>query len=79
MSAGQNEEKCWLGLFLLTDGSYAFVSAWCDYTGCDCQSGGYSMVGPDVSTTVRLAMGDADRAARASVWIGHPLLTNEGE
>ena len=30
---GDNEGPSWIGLFLLRDGRFAFVSAWCDYTG----------------------------------------------
>jgi hypothetical protein len=37
---GDNDGPDWLGLFLLTDDTYLVLSAWCDYTGWDCQSGG---------------------------------------
>jgi hypothetical protein len=30
---GENDEESWLGLFELNDGRFAFLSAWCDYTG----------------------------------------------
>jgi hypothetical protein len=65
VSPGFNDDQSWIGLFLLDDGRYAFVSAWCDYTGWDCQAGGGAFVGPDVETMVRLALGDADRARLA--------------
>ena len=30
---GQNDGASWIGAFQLCDGRYAFLSAWCDYTG----------------------------------------------
>jgi hypothetical protein len=30
---GENDESSWLWVGVLTDGRYAFISAWCDYTG----------------------------------------------
>lgn len=44
LSEGENDEADWLGLFLLKDGRYAFLTAWCDYTGWDCQAGGAAWV-----------------------------------
>ena len=32
---GCNDGPAWIGVFLLRDGRYAFLSAWCDYTGWD--------------------------------------------
>ena len=32
-SEGENDGSNWIGLFLLRDGRFAFVAAWCDYTG----------------------------------------------
>jgi hypothetical protein len=39
-SDGENDERNWIGVFRLSDGSHLFLSAWCDYTGWDCQAGG---------------------------------------
>jgi hypothetical protein len=39
-SAGANDERPWLAVFRLKDGRHLFLSAWCDYTGWDCQAGG---------------------------------------
>jgi hypothetical protein len=30
---GENDESSWVGVFRLRDGRYAYVTAWCDYTG----------------------------------------------
>ena len=36
---GENEELSWWWLLRLADDKFALVSAWCDFTGWDCQSG----------------------------------------
>lgn len=33
ISNGENDGNSWLGLFLLTNGMFMMVRAWCDYTG----------------------------------------------
>ena len=62
MSDGENDERDWIGLFRLHDGRIAFLSAGCDYTGWDCQAGGYAIVGVNVPDMIRLGLGEADRA-----------------
>lgn len=37
--SGMNDEFNWWWIIKLKNGSYALLSAWCDYTGWDCQSG----------------------------------------
>ena len=32
---GENDGYAWIGLFLLKDGRFAALNAWCDYTGWD--------------------------------------------
>ncbi len=39
-SVGENDEREWVAVARLKDGRYAFVAAWCDYTGWDCQADG---------------------------------------
>ena len=34
-SDGENDAESWIGLFLLLDGTYGALDAWCDYTGWD--------------------------------------------
>ena len=36
---GENDEFSWWWLLRLTNHKFALVSAWCDFTGWDCQSG----------------------------------------
>lgn len=38
--AGENDSDSWLIVAKLTDGRFAYINAWCDYTGWDCQAGG---------------------------------------
>lgn len=38
---GANDELSWWWIIELTNGRFALVSGWCDYTGWDCQSGIY--------------------------------------
>lgn len=35
MDEGCNDEESWLGVFELKDGRFAYLEAWCDYTGWD--------------------------------------------
>lgn len=34
-SEGENDGQPWIALFKLKNGTFAFLSAWCDYTGWD--------------------------------------------
>lgn len=36
---GENDCEAWKFVLKMTDGRFAYVSAWCDYTGWDCRSG----------------------------------------
>jgi hypothetical protein len=61
ISDGQNDEEDWVGAFRLSDGRYAFISAWCDYTGWGCRDGGLARVADTLDDLIRLGMGDEDR------------------
>jgi hypothetical protein len=37
---GENEERSWLAILRMKDGRFVYLTAWCDYTGWDCQAGG---------------------------------------
>lgn len=41
---GHNDEDNWIGVFLLKDGRWAWLTAGCDYTGWDCQASGESHI-----------------------------------
>jgi len=44
ISEGVNDGSDWICCGKLTDGRFFFLSAGCDYTGWDCQSGGYAAI-----------------------------------
>lgn len=58
---GENDGSSWLAVGVLKDGRFFFLSAWCDYTGWDCQAGGQSEEAPTLDDLIRWKMGDADR------------------
>jgi hypothetical protein len=58
---GENDGDSWRWVILLTDGRYAYLKGWCDYTGWDCQSGAASGFFEDPDTAIRLGVpGDPD-------------------
>lgn len=59
---GENDGDSWLAVGRLNDGSYFFLSAWCDYTGWDCRSGGGSELADSLENLVRFVLADEDRA-----------------
>jgi len=58
---GAHDVENWLGVFRLLDGRCIFVTAWCDYTGWDCQSGGQIWVAEDLESLVQYAINTPDR------------------
>jgi hypothetical protein len=38
---GANDEDSWRWIVALTDGRFALIEGWCDYTGWDCASGAF--------------------------------------
>jgi hypothetical protein len=60
---GENDGISWLGVFELEDGRFAFVSASCDYTGWDCQSGGHGIVAHSLAHLCKMGIGEADLEA----------------
>jgi hypothetical protein len=69
ISAGENDEESWVGVFRLRDGRFAFVSAWCDYTGWGCQDGGLARLASNLDDLKRLGVDDK---ARARLFPGEP-------
>lgn len=39
---GENDGANWVAILRLQDGRYAYLTAWCDYTGWGCREGGES-------------------------------------
>lgn len=58
---GENDGDSWLAVGTLKNGLFFFLSAWCDYTGWDCQSGGSSETADTLDNLIRWRMGDYDR------------------
>lgn len=58
---GWNDGDPWLAVGTLKSGEYFFLTAWCDYTGWDCRSGGHSEQAPTLEHLIRFCMGDEDR------------------
>lgn len=52
---GHNDEDNWYWIIELKDGRFVLTSAWCDYTGWDCQSGGESQVATSIEEAAMLA------------------------
>jgi len=61
---GENDYASWLAVLKLTNGKFAYVEAWCDYTGWDCQAGSevtyadsLAELVPEMTTEGRMAFG----------------------
>lgn len=52
---GQNDEDYWYWVIELKDGRFVLTSAWCDYPGWDCRSGGESQVAKSAEDAALLA------------------------
>ena len=57
---GANAEDNWIGVFKLAEGTFGWLSAWCDYTGWDCQAGGESHVCDTLDDLLRGFVGEQD-------------------
>lgn len=55
---GENDGDNWIGVFKLANGTFGWLSAWCDYTGWDCQSGGESHVCDTLEDLMRGFVGE---------------------
>jgi hypothetical protein len=52
---GHNDEDSWYWVLELKDGRFVLTSAWCDYTGWDCQSEGDSQAAASAEEAAMLA------------------------
>lgn len=53
---GTRDEESWLLLCQLADGRYGFLSANCDYTGWDCQAGGFAVASFHLERVLKYGM-----------------------
>lgn len=61
-SEGENDGDSWLMLGKLNDGRYFALTAWCDYTGWDCQAGGTVFLTPASSLAVAYGFDDKEKS-----------------
>lgn len=58
---GENDEENWVGVFLMKDGKFLYITAWCDYTGWGCQEGGSSSIFDSYNDVVNFGCSSDDR------------------
>lgn len=58
---GEGDGPDWVGVFELADGRFATITAGCDYTGWDCQSGGVVRVASILKKAIRFGLSDEER------------------
>lgn len=58
---GENDGESWICYGQLANNSFFFLTAWCDYTGWDCQAGGEFFTHYDLEQLKRFNMSDRDR------------------
>jgi len=76
---GENDCANWIALATLRDGRFAFISAWCDYTGWGCQDGGRVVVSSTFRELLQFGL-DADERARLGLKIvGSGVTTTVGD
>ncbi len=73
---GENDEASWIGLFQCGDW-YLFLDAWCDYTGWDCQAGGYAMVSRSLDWLWRWGIGQEQRTRLVESGFNPGIITFE--
>ena len=60
-SEGENDGLSWIMVGKLKDGRYFYLNAGCDYTGWDCQAGGFSEVAMNLDNLLRFGCDDDAR------------------
>lgn len=69
---GYNDGDSWVAIFLLNNGKFAYLNAWCDFTGWGCRSDGDVVIRDDLRTLVLNDVSEVDR-----VRLGFDRLTGE--
>lgn len=59
---GSNDGDPWITVVLLNDGRWAWLTAWCDYEGWDCQAGGESHTRESLADLMLGYVGDENAA-----------------
>lgn len=58
---GQNDGDSWVGIFRLADGRFGYLTAWCDFTGWDCQANGHGDTRATIDDVIRELCTDDNR------------------
>ena len=58
---GENDKQSWLLLCQLDNGYYAYLEAWCDYTGFECQGGMKLYCSKELHILLEMAMDNTAR------------------
>jgi len=58
---GYNDGDSWVIVVELNSGNFGYLTAWCDYTGWDCQGGGDSYIGDTLEEVQRWGMDSRSR------------------
>ncbi len=58
---GYNDGDSWVAIVETKDGRFAYVEAWCDYTGWDCQSGGRIWVSDTLDNLLQVGLTNVGR------------------
>ncbi len=61
INEGENDEEPWNLLCYLDNGVYVYMSAWCDYTGFDCQGEIILWSSKKMQTLIDMALSNEDR------------------
>lgn len=56
ITVGENDGADWEIAGRLNDGRWFYLSAWCDYTGWDCQAGGQAWIADDRDSIVQFGI-----------------------
>lgn len=56
ITVGENDGEPWEVAGRLRDGRWFFLTAWCDYTGWDCQAGGQAWVADDRDSLIQFGI-----------------------
>lgn len=59
---GENDDASWIALLWMKNGTYCFLTSWCDYTGWDCRSGGDAYDSEDLVKLLLSHVPEEDRA-----------------
>ena len=75
---GENDEYSWHWLVSLSDGRFAYITGWCDYTGWDCKSGAERFDASSLDSALSLCPQDIRRVFEDMRAKGETMRANTG-